>query len=149
MGKHSERNAVRDQTLEKLEGVTCGEPNYHSYLVTEIHRLRRVPIKQFRIEDFRILIGQSIGLKYLVPLALDHLVHHPLAQGDFYPGDLLRAVATVDEEYWRDCAGQRIKLVDALQSALPRLAKVRVPDDFELFVRSALARHRSATAPAV
>lgn len=140
---------MRDQSLDELEGLAWGEPNYDSRLVNEVHRLRRVPLKQFRIEDLRLMIGQGIGLSYLVPLALDHLVHHPLAQGDYYPGDLLRVVATVGEEYWQGCPAERIKIVGALHSALPRLRKVRVPEDFEPFVQSALARHRSALPSAV
>jgi hypothetical protein len=30
------------------------------------------------------MIGQSIGLPYLLPLALEHLRKDPLAEGDFF-----------------------------------------------------------------
>jgi contact-dependent growth inhibition (CDI) system CdiI-like immunity protein len=54
----------------------------------------------------RLLIGQGAGLRFLVPLAIAHVEVHPLASGDFYPGDLLKQVMEVDEGFWnehRDC----------------------------------------------
>src|SRR3954462_2045905 len=94
--------SVLDQSLEELEHADWGEPKYDSYLVTTIHRLRRVPLRQFSVEDLRIMIGQNIGLQYLVPLAIEHLRRDPLAQGDFYPGDLLKMVLTADAMFWQN-----------------------------------------------
>src|SRR4029077_6378141 len=93
---------VLDKSLQELEGSDWGEPTYDSHLVTTIHRLRRVPLRQFSVEDLRIMMGQNIGLKYLIPLALEHLRKDPLADGDFYPGDLLKIVLTADPKFWLD-----------------------------------------------
>jgi CDI immunity proteins len=93
--------SVLDKSLEELEQADWGEPTYDSYLLTTIHRLRRVPLRQLSVEDLRIMIGQNIGLQYLVPLVLQHLRHDPLAQGDFYPGDLLKMVLDADAEFWQ------------------------------------------------
>jgi hypothetical protein len=90
---------IRDQTLQELEGRDWGPPTFDSHVVTEVHRLRRVPLKRFRIEDFRLLIGQGVGLPYLVPMALEHLERHPFAEGDFYPGDLLKSAAAVEDPF--------------------------------------------------
>ncbi|MBW8637793.1 hypothetical protein K1W69_11395 [Hoeflea sp. WL0058] len=79
-------------TLEQLENDDWGETDAPTWLVQECHRLRRKPIEEFNNEDLRIMIGQNIGLKYLVPKALEVLRKDPLAAGDFYEGDLLRAV---------------------------------------------------------
>jgi len=38
----------------------------------------------------------------LVPLALEHLRKNLRAEGDFYPGDLLKMVLTADPKFWRD-----------------------------------------------
>ena len=94
--------SVLDKSLEELEHAHRGEPTYDSYLVSTIHRLRRVPLRQFRVEDLRIMIGQNIGLQYLVPLALEHLRRNPSAQGDYYPGDLLKMVLSADAEFWQN-----------------------------------------------
>jgi hypothetical protein len=88
--------------LKSWSTHTGGGPTYDSYLVSTIHRLRRVPLRQFSVEDLRIMIGQNIGLQYLVPLALERLRRDPLAQGDFYPGDLLKIVLDADAEFWQN-----------------------------------------------
>ena len=59
----------RSKSLEELEGHDWDEPTYDSGLVTECHRLHRVPLCDFTVENLRITIGQIIGLEYLVPLA--------------------------------------------------------------------------------
>lgn len=89
------------KTLENLEKDYWGEPEYNSYLVTTCHKLRRKQLKDFETEDLRIMIGQNIGLKYLIPLALEMLTENILADGDFYEGDLLKSVLTSDKNYWK------------------------------------------------
>lgn len=79
------------QSIEELEGDDWGDATFDSHLVRECHRLRRVPLADLSAENLRILIGQQIGLRYLVPMALDLLRRDPFAAGDFYPGDLLGA----------------------------------------------------------
>jgi CDI immunity proteins len=80
------------KTLDDLEGVVWGEPTFDSYLVMTCHRLRTKPIGDFSVEDLRIMIGQHIGLPHLIPCALDLLERDALAEGDYYPGDLLASV---------------------------------------------------------
>jgi hypothetical protein len=91
-----------EQTLEQLDGERWGQPEYDSHVVTESHRLRTIPIGQLSVEDLRLLIGQSIGLEWLIPLAIEVLVDDPLVAGDFYEGDLLVAVLAIENTYWAD-----------------------------------------------
>ena len=124
---NQDNKRVRDLSLQDLEGGDWGEADYNSSLVREVHRLRRVPLHQFRIKDLRLMIGQEIGLTYLVPLALDHLAHHPLAEATYYHGDLLQAVAKVGEDYWRarssfECA--RRAVIDRAYSRSDESTKV-------------------------
>jgi hypothetical protein len=88
------------KTLTQLEGDDWGEPPDDSFLVTECHRLRHVPVGNLSVENLRLLIGQSISLPFTVPLALEHLLRDPLASGDMYPGDLLKAVQGIPEDFW-------------------------------------------------
>ena len=88
------------KSLQELENKDWGEANFDSHLVKECHRLRRVPLKEFSVEDLRIMIGQNIGLEYLLPLALDKLRQNPLAEGHFYPGDLLVSVLQTESSFW-------------------------------------------------
>jgi len=80
------------KTLEDLEGVVWGDPEYLSSLVATCHRLRKKPVEEFTTEDLRIMIGQGIGLSFLLPRALDLLEGDPLTAGEYFPGDLLLSV---------------------------------------------------------
>lgn len=46
------------------------------------------------------MIGQEFSLNYLLPIALDVLKTSPLAEGDYYEGDLLVAVLAVNATFW-------------------------------------------------
>jgi hypothetical protein len=91
-----------DKSLEQLEGEGWGAPTFGSHLVTECHRLRRVPLREFTTENLRIMIGQQIGLPYLVPIALESLRSNPFTAGDCYEGDLLVAVLRAEAAFWRE-----------------------------------------------
>lgn len=84
---------VLGMTLDQLEGVTWGPATFDSGLATTCHRLRTKPLGEYDVEDLRIMIGQSIGLPWLLPLAIDRLEENPWASGDHYPGDLLKMTA--------------------------------------------------------
>ncbi|MBT8456786.1 MAG: hypothetical protein HKO95_00710 [Rhodobacteraceae bacterium] len=58
------------QTLEYLEKDVWPDPDYDSHLVATCHRLRKKRLGEFEVEDLRIMIGQGIGLKYLLPKAV-------------------------------------------------------------------------------
>lgn len=52
-----------------------------------------------------MLIGQDVGLPYLLPLALEVLRDNPMAEGDMYEGDLLAAVLTRSPAVWAESSG--------------------------------------------
>ena len=66
------------------------------------HALFRVPLGEFSDEDLRIMIGQNLGLRYLIPIALDRLQKNPWRAGDMYEGDLLAAVLRSSEGFWEN-----------------------------------------------
>jgi len=80
------------QTLEQLEGDAWGEPEFDSYVVTQSHQLRRVPIGQLTVENLRLLVGQKLGLPWVLDRALEVLEVQPFAEGDLHEGDLLASV---------------------------------------------------------
>ncbi|MEP4077926.1 contact-dependent growth inhibition system immunity protein [Haloferula sp.] len=90
------------KNLEQLEGVNWGEPDRETdtNLVIKCHDLRRRPIEAMTDEDLRVLIGQSIGLDYLIPVALRRLEADPFSSGDLYPGALLVAVLAASKDWW-------------------------------------------------
>lgn len=87
-------------TLEKLENDIWDTPDSESNLTKECYRLRKIPLGDFNIEDLRLMLGQGIGVKHLIPLALEKLEKKPWAEGDFYEGDLLMCVLKIDHLFW-------------------------------------------------
>jgi len=108
----------RNKSLQQLDGEDWGEPTFDSRLVKECHRLRRVPLRDFRVEDLRITIGQQIGLGYLVPLALERLHDDPFAEGAYYPCDLLVSVLGAEARFWQSHAELREQLVAITERAI-------------------------------
>ena len=133
IGWHATRPAASAlaQTLEQLEGACWPEPTFDSYLVSTCHRLRKKPLREFTTEDLRIMIGQGIGLPYLIPLALEKLVEDPFAGGDFYPGDLLHSVLKVSPRFWQAnpdlSVAMQIFAID-LESLLETIKDTIMPD---------------------
>ena len=99
-------------TLEQLDGHNWGEPEWQSHLVLECHRLRRVPLREFTPANLRMMVGQSINLESLAPLALHVLSEDPLIEAELYPGDLLGALLHSEGSFWR--AHQELRMVLAM-----------------------------------
>ena len=129
-------DAIGPRTLEQLDGEVWPEPNAtDTRLVRECHRLRRVPVGDLTINDLRELIGQQIGIEWLVPLALGHLDNDPLA-GELYPGDVLNAVLRCDQVYWNENPAQLIALWrvrDALEQLQTEASKLLARPDWPAF----------------
>ncbi|MFJ8434972.1 contact-dependent growth inhibition system immunity protein [Kitasatospora sp. NPDC094019] len=95
------RPVNRGRSLEELErDRRPAPPADATRLVATVHALRHRPIGELTVEDLRLLIGQDEGLGFLLPLALEVLRDNPMAEGDMYEGDLLRAVVTRSPATW-------------------------------------------------
>lgn len=113
----------RHSTLEQIERDFWSDTDYTTRLVQRCYELRKVPLNRLTVEDLRLLIGQSIGLQYLVPLALEFLEEDPLVEGDYFPGDLLKNVLAVKEGYWQEHREQKLILDRITAPVLDRLKK--------------------------
>ncbi|MCK0170098.1 contact-dependent growth inhibition system immunity protein [Aliiroseovarius sp. S1123] len=94
MPKNDEGRAIAslaNRTLEEIDGQRWGTPCCASYIEATCASLRKKPLGQFTTEDLRIMIAQDIGVDVLKPFALAVLREDPMAEGDYYPGDLLEA----------------------------------------------------------
>lgn len=115
----------RNHSLQELDGQDWGEATYPSHLVRTCHALRHKPLRDFTVEDLRIMIGQNFSLEYLVPLAIEHLQRDPFAAGDFYEGDLLASVLRVKSSFWqqRPDLRQAVEGIIALIPAFPKILR--------------------------
>jgi len=84
------------------------------------------------VEDLRLLIGQNLGLKYLLPLAIKTLESDAYAEGDFRPDGLLGAVLRSDRSSWPN----ENVLIDRLRKICQKILRDEhsghLPEDFEI-----------------
>lgn len=90
-----------NKTLQELENSDWGNPQSDSPLEKKCLQLRQIPLNEFKADDLVRMILQNIGIEYLVPLAMERLRADPLADRDFYPGCLLRAILEVSYQFWK------------------------------------------------
>lgn len=115
-------NNWRDKSIEKLEKRSYSDPaNASTLLVKKCLECVKLPVGNLSVEQLRLLIGQEIGLSYLIPLALDILDNDILAEGDFYPGDLLKSVTMVDVTFWKANPDCYMKLRKVIKNAQQRI----------------------------
>ena len=100
------------KSLEELQKEKWDRPDFDSNLAKECRRLWSLPLSELSVENLRMLVGQKIGLKFLVPVALDILEVNPLAEGDMYKGDLLANVAAVPDSFWQQYPELNNQLVE-------------------------------------
>ncbi|SDD43572.1 contact-dependent growth inhibition system immunity protein [Niabella drilacis] len=89
------------KSLEELEGEVWKNYEFPTELVRRSYELRKIPVANLDIDDLRLLISQEIGLKYLVTLALSILSDNILAEGNYYPGDLLKSILEIPKAFWQ------------------------------------------------
>jgi hypothetical protein len=95
-------NNWKFKTLENLEKDIWPilDSNEESHLIVTCNSLRKKILIDFSVEDLRIMIGQDIGLKFLIPISIEILKENIISEGDYYEGDLLNSVLSSDKKYW-------------------------------------------------
>jgi hypothetical protein len=118
------------RTLEELEGGgRWSKTTADTFLISRCVALRRKPLDEFNTEDLRIMIGQNIGLRYLIPLALDRLTRNTFVSGDFYRGDLLGVVLRAERAFWLQSPSELARAQQLAVQALQNLPRLKTTDD--------------------
>lgn len=122
----TKRKPDRSRTLEELENDSWGQvPSDAPRLARRCFELRRTPLRALAVEDLRLLLSQTMGVKHLLPEAVEVLCKNPLAEGELFPGDLLLAVLRL-RDVWADHWELRKRLEAALnQTDLAARLKVK------------------------
>lgn len=94
-------NNWKQKSIENLEKKVWKSNDFVSSLVKKCSELRKQPLEKLTIEDIRLLIGQEIGLDYLVPLSIEILSKNIFAEGDLYEGDLLSNILNIEHDFWK------------------------------------------------
>jgi hypothetical protein len=89
-----------DKTIKQLTRLDLSSDSWDSELINKIEKYINQPLKSLDTEALRLLIGQNIGLDFLIPMAVEKLKDNILAEGDYYPGDLVKNVLDSDKGFW-------------------------------------------------
>lgn len=87
------------KSVEELENDFWKDVDFPTDLVKRCFLYRKIPIGELTPEQLRTLIGQNIGLEFLIPIALKFLDRDILLDAELYEGDLLNTVLDVDQRF--------------------------------------------------
>lgn len=124
----------REQTLRQLGMPSLGElkdAEDTSHLISTCISLQFKPLKDFRIEDLRIMLGQDIGTEYLLPIAIEKLYQNIMCEGDLSPGDLLRNVLALPLSVWQNHPKLAKEFAKALKKGKQRIAQHSIDRKFQ------------------
>lgn len=131
------------KNLNDLEGIVWEKPEYSSRLVIRCHELRVKKLSDFDIEDLRLMIGQNIGMDYLIPLAIQKLKEDIFAEGDFYEGDLLQNVLCTKCEFWIKHPEYVPEINDIIAEALEKLPNLDTIESIRTSILKAIATFKA------
>lgn len=92
------------KSLEQLLGKWKEEvpkEGYSSSIQIRSYKLYAKKINEYSADDVRFMIVQRIGLKILVPIALNYLKDNLLLETNYYEGDLLHSLLMVPKPFWK------------------------------------------------
>lgn len=93
---------LNSKSIAELENIECIDCGLNSYVVrTSLNALKK-PLNQLSIEEVRLLITQKLGVKYLLPIAVNALEDDLFQEVIYYNGDLLNAVLNLPMSFWND-----------------------------------------------
>ena len=121
-------NNWRHKSIENLEKQDFGNPNdAPTNMVKRCLELCKVPLDRFSVEDLRLMIGQDFSLRYLIPVAIEHLKRDIFVEGDLFPGDLLKNVLSVDTNFWINNRHLWTEVNDLIKNRHDELASNKIP----------------------
>ncbi len=93
-------NLSSENTLNALMGWAADKPPFETSLIEKCAIALATPIDDLSIEQLRLLISQKFGAEHSLDRAADILEANPMASGDLFEGDLLRACMRLPKEVW-------------------------------------------------
>ena len=96
------------------------------------HNLRKKPLKDFEIEDLRIMVGQNMSLEFLIPLSIEILKEDILANGNSFKGDLLTNILSSNKSYWSKNKYEFEMVCNLFSSNQQRLKQFDISDEIRL-----------------
>jgi hypothetical protein len=132
------------RTLDTVDPPAWGAaPPDATSVIKRCHELRTKPLRDFTVEDLRIMIGQQVALGRMVALSLDRLQPDSVVENDF-PGDLLASVLQVDAVFWEQSPDLDVEVRRLAERVDQRLElEPRLRELIKTFIQDHAARRRN------
>jgi len=124
-------NNTKDRSINKLKGLKTSQPKFGSGLEIKILEAEAKPLNDLTNEDLRILIGQNLHLEIIIPIAIERLQKNIFSEGDYYEGDLLKAVLESDMQYWKNNKDNWLIVHNLFNDSIKLLKKYNISDDIK------------------
>ena len=119
-----------NRTLKKI-GVTWEYdiPNLKNSTLIQLQSYELYSSKDidaFSLEDIRFMIGQELGIVYLLPKAFEYLEKDIFLDASYYEGDLLSVVLKLPSKFWKNNPVERDKVLNLLRLNQDRIESLDV-----------------------
>lgn len=105
-----------------------------------IYKLYQTRLDDFDSDDIRFMIGQNIGEKFLIPIALKYLKEDLLYEAIYYEGDLLHSIIKLPEVFWCENIKLYEKIYDILLEQNEKLGTLNSTIKIDKEILSAVER---------
>lgn len=86
-------------------------------------------IDAFSLEDIRFMIGQELGIVYLLPKAFEYLEKDIFLDASYYEGDLLSVVLKLPSNFWKNNPVEKDKVLNLLRLNQDRIESLDLQYD--------------------
>jgi hypothetical protein len=114
-------------------------------LVVRCYALRRTPVGELTTEEMRLLLGQDVGVRCILPRVVEVLEADLMVAGDLFPGDILLAALRARDEHWATRPTLRATMEELLRSAVPPVAERAPPGAIRRDLATAVRRFLGET----
>jgi hypothetical protein len=111
------------KSIDQLQSVSQRDQASPAGIGSRCYQYRQIPVKDLSKEQVRLLLSQDIGTIFLLHRTIQILEEDILADGDFYPGDLLSALLNVNKAYWKNNPELAGRLYSLLSQQRPLIQK--------------------------
>lgn len=111
-------------SIQNKLNISFEDSPFPSSLIKTTSHLIKKDLGDFTPEDFRILIVQEMYLDIILPLSINLIEKKLLIQGDYYPGDLLKSMISINHKFWKSHLKLKNQLYNIVEKNKSKLLKV-------------------------
>ena len=114
LNKYIRAKSLRDLGVKQIYNIPPLEEA--SSIQQRIIKLYNTVIEEYSLGDIRFMIGQNLGIDFLINIAFDHLKENIFLDSEYYEGDLLSIILRIPSEFWKMHPTEKDKFLEILST---------------------------------